>query len=90
VKRPAAWSPTTPKTPAKWAGVVKTAAAWAGSSIIKTKAPAQAWTGTPKTADAWGGGDWPYNTYLPYNTSVTYNGTPKPVNAKIPAAWSTT
>lgn len=90
MKIPSLWSKGSDKAPAKWGSSLKTPQQWDGSSLVKTDAPAQVWGGVSKNASTWGDGEWLYDAYLPYNSSVSYNGTPKPLNAKMPASWSNT
>ena len=89
MKQPSKWSTQGSKAAGAWTRAVKTAVAWAGSSLVKPDAPAGNWAKADvKAADQWTVGHYTYNSYLTYNTFVTYNGQPDPAVNKAPNQWS--
>jgi hypothetical protein len=85
MKQPANWSNGASKNPTNWQGANKNATAWGATNTPRL---ADQWSSTaPKVPSNWDSGQWLYDSFLPYDTPVSYDGFPKPINTKAPSAW---
>lgn len=86
MKQPAKWSNGGGKNPANWTGRTPRATPWGATDKPKL---ADQWSPTnPKAPQNWDSGQWLYDSFLPYDTYVSYDGFPKPINTKAPSVWT--